>query len=189
MAKQNQLVRLPGIESRIYLLRGQKVMFDADLAELYGVETKALNRAVKRNHERFPEDFMFQLERQEVADLRFQFGTASPRSDGAMRFQIGTASRRNVRFLPYVFTQEGIAMLSGVLRSGRAIAVNIEIMRAFVRLRNFLASQGELARKLSRLQRKVGSHDEEIQAIFQVLRRLMSVPRKRRREIGFHVKD
>lgn len=175
MAKQNQLLRLPGIESRIYLLRGQKVMFDADLAELYGVTTGNLNKAVQRNRDRFPDDFMFQLTKPEVDALIFQIGISK--------------GRGGRRFFPYAFTQEGIAMLSGVLRSERAIAVNIEIMRAFVRLRNFLTSQGELSRKLSRLQRKVGSHDEEIQAIFQVLKRLMTAPRKRRREIGFHVKN
>ena len=175
MAKQNQLVRLPGIESRIYLLRGQKVMFDYDLAQLYGVTTSNLNKAVRRNLDRFPEDFMFQLTKAEVDGLIFQFGISK--------------GRGGRRFFPYAFTQEGIAMLSGVLRSERAVAVNIEIMRAFVRLRNFLASQGELARKLAKLQHKVGSHDQEIQAIFQVLKRLMTEPRKRRREIGFHGKD
>ena len=119
MPKPIQLTRLTGIERRIHLVRGQKVMFDADLAELYGVTTGNFNKAVQRNRNRFPDGFMFQLERQELANLRFQIGISSLHGGR--------------RFLPYVFTQEVIAMLSGVLRSERAVAVNIEIMRAFVR--------------------------------------------------------
>ena len=174
MPKQQQLTRFTGIESRIHLIRGQKVMFAADLAELYGVSTSNLNKAVQRNQERFPDDFMFQLERQEVANLRFQIGTSS--------------SHGGRRFLPYVFTQEGIAMLSGVLRSERAVAVNIEIIRAFIRLRRLLATQAELVAKLGRLERKVGKQDKDIQTIFNVMKKLMSpeVPEKPRREIGFH---
>ena len=189
MPKPKQLIRLTGIESRIHLIRGQKVMFDADLAELYCVETKALNKAVQRNRERFPDDFMFQLEREEVANLRFQIGTSSLQADGSMRFQIGTASKRNVRFLPYVFTREGIAMLSGVLRSERAVAVNIEIMRAFVRLQQLLATQADLLAKLTKIEKKAGRQDKDIRTIFNVLKKLMSppeVPRKPRVEIGFH---
>ncbi len=124
------------IESRIYLIRGQKVLLDADLATLYQVETKALNRAVKRNRDRFPEDFMFQLTRQETTEL--------------LRYQIGTSNegRGGRRYRPYVFTEQGIAMLSGVLTSSRAIEVNIAIMRTFVRLRQLLATHEELARRL-----------------------------------------
>jgi hypothetical protein len=115
--------------------------------------------------------------------MRFQIGSAS---ENTMPFQTGSASRRNVRFLPYAFTQEGIAMLSGVLRSERAVAVNIEIMRAFVRMRGLLASQTELAAKLARLEKKFGKHDKEIQAIFGVLKQLIGPAEKPRREIGFH---
>ena len=175
MSKPKQLIRLTGIESRIHLIRGQKVMLDADLAELYGVETKALNKAVQRNRERFPDDFMFQLEREDVANLRFQIGTSSLHGGR--------------RFLPYVFTREGIAMLSGVLRSERAVAVNIEIMRAFVRLQQLLATQAELLAKLAKIERKAGRQDKDIRTIFNVLKKLMSppeVPGKPRVEIGFH---
>ncbi len=189
MAKPKHLIRLTGIESRIHLIRGQKVMFDADLAELYGVTTGNLNKAVQRNRERFPDDFMFQLNREDVANLRFQAGTSSLQADGSMRFQIGSASKRNLRYAPYVFTQEGIAMLSGVLRSGRAVAVNIEIMRAFIRLRQLLATQAELVAKLTKLEKKVGRQDKDIQTVFKVLKKLMEppeVPEKPHREIGFH---
>ena len=175
MTPDAQLVPVAGVESCILWLRGQRVMLDADLARLYGVETKALNKAVKRNAGRFPADFMFQLAADEVAALRFQSGTSK--------------GRGGRRYLPYVFTQEGIAMLSSVLRSGRAVAVNIEIMRAFVRLRGFLASQGELARKLAGLERKYTSHDKAIQEIFRAIKQLMQSPasaHKSRREIGFH---
>ena len=191
MTRQNQLVRMAGIESRIHLIRGQKVMFDADLAELYAVETKALNKAVKRNRDRFPADFMFRLTSAELSTMRSQIGTASPQPKGTMRSQIGTASKRNVRFLPYVFIREGIAMLSGLLRSKRAVAVNIEIMRAFVRLPQFFATQGDIAAKLVTLEKKLGKHDEEIQTVFNVLKQLMAppkIPRKPRQEIGFHVR-
>jgi len=186
--KSQAVVRVTGVESRIHVLRNKRVMLDADLAELYGVQTKNLNKAVKRNRERFPDDFMFQLEPKEVADLRFQFGTASPKLDTEMRFRIGTASRRNVRFSPYAFTQEGIAMLSGVLRSPRAVAVNVEIMRAFVRLRRMLVSVDVLARKVEALERKAIAHDTDIQAVFQALRELMTPPTRSRREIGFHAR-
>ena len=175
MSKPKQLIRLAGIEGRIHLIRGQKVMLDSDLAQLYGVETKALNKAVQRNRERFPDDFMFQLEQQEVENLRFQIGTSSLHGGR--------------RFLPYVFTREGIAMLSGVLRSERAVAVNIEIMRAFVRLQQLLATQAELLSKLTKLEKKVGKHDKNIQTILNVMKKLMSppeLPEKPRVEIGFH---
>ena len=161
---------------------------DADLAELYGVTTGNLNKAVRRNLGRFPRDFMFQLNREELAVIPFQTGSASGKRDGLMPFQTGSASKRNVRFLPYAFTQEGIAMLSGILRSKRAVAVNIEIMRTFVRMRGLLSSQAELAAKLIRLEKKFGKHDRDIRAIFQVLEQLIVPPERPRREIGFHTK-
>ena len=129
------------VEQRIFLIRGQKVMLDADLAELYGVPTKSLNLAVKRNADRFPEDFAFQLSEEEVAGLRFQFET-SKRGRGGRRYR------------PFVFTEQGVAMLSSVLRSPRAVQVNIAIMRAFVRLREMLMSNADLARKLLALENK-----------------------------------
>jgi hypothetical protein len=133
-----QIVRADQIEALILLLRGQRVMLDADLALLYDVETRVLVQAVTRNRDRFPEDFMFRLSREEFADLRSQIGISS-RGGGR-------------RFPPYAFTEQGVAMLSSVLRSGRAVQANIEIMRAFVRLRGLLASNAELARRLDELE-------------------------------------
>jgi len=164
------------IERCIYLIRGQKVMLDSDLAELYGVETKVLKRAVKRNRERFPEDFMFSLNNQEVMRLRCQNGTS----------KIG---RGGSRYLPYAFTEQGVAMLSGVLTSPRAIKVNVEIMRAFVRLRRVLASHRELAQKLEELERHLRDHDEQIQAIFDAIRQLMAPREDPKKQIGFQLKE
>ncbi len=168
------LITLPPerIDSCIYLIRGQKVLLDFHLAELYGVETKAFNQAVKRNLARFPEDFMFQLTAAEAEVMRSQFVTAS-------------AIKRNVRFLPYAFTEQGIAMLSGVLRSPRAIAVNVEIMRSFVRLCQMIAGHADLARKLRTLEKK---YDDQFKVVFDAIRELMSpiTDEDRAREIGFH---
>lgn len=174
MAKHSKPIPFAAVESRIHLIRGNKVMLDSDLAQLYGVATKNLNKAVARNRARFPEDFMFQLAAQELADLRFQIGTSNQRG--------------GQRYLPYAFTQEGIAMLSGVLRSPRAVAVNIEIMRAFVRMRGMLVSVDELARKLEALERKALAHDKDLEEIFEALRGLMTPPEKPRRQIGFHAR-
>ena len=157
------------VERRIYLIRCKKVMLDSDLAELYGVETKSLTRQVRRNAERFPEDFMFRLTKDEF-----------------LRCQIGTSSYGGRRYLPYVFTQEGVAMLSSVVNSKRAVQVNIVIMRAFVKLREILSVHKELVHKLNELERKTGKHDVEIQSIFEAIRQLMAPPpEKPRRMIGF----
>src|SRR4029453_3535186 len=156
-------------------IRGRKVLLDPDLATLYGVTTGNLNKAVKRNADRFPSDFMFQLKPEELANLKFQFGISS------------WGCRRRSR--PYVFTEQGIAMLSSVLNSERAVKVNIAIMRAFVRLRQALDTNRELARKLSELERRVGKHDEEIVGILEAIRKLMAPSEKPRREIGFHVRE
>ena len=156
-------------------IRGQKVLLDSDLAALYGVQTKNLNKAVKRNAERFPADFMFQLTPEEVRSLRFQFGTSK--------------ARGRLRYRPSAFTEQGVAMLSSVLKSDRAIRVNVAIMRTFVRLRQTLESNRELAQKFSELERRVGKHDDEIAAILEAIRRLMAPPEKPRREIGFHVRE
>ena len=165
------------ITRAIMLIRGQKVMLDEDLADLYEVETKALNRAVKRNLDRFPEDFMFQLTAKEFADLRFQSGTSSLRS------QIGTSRWGGRRYSPYAFTEQGVAMLSSVLHSDRAIHVNIEIMRAFVRLRQMLASHTELSHKLAALEKK---YDKQFKVVFDAIRELMTpVTAKGKRPIGF----
>ena len=143
------------VERKIYLIRGHKVMLDEDLAELYHVETKNLIKAVKRNAKRFPKDFAFSLKKQEVARLRFQFGTSKERSEG----------RGGRRYLPYAFTEQGVAMLSSVLRSKRAVEVNIEIMRAFVRLRSLVAQSKELSHKL--------------------VEQLMTPPKKEKKRVGF----
>jgi phage regulator Rha-like protein len=161
------------IERRIYLLRRQKVMLDSDLAVLYGVRTENLNKAVKRNPERFPPDFMFQLTVAEARALRFQTGISN---------NVGRGGRR---YLPYVFTQEGVAILSSVLRSSRAIQVNVAIMRAFVRLREILASNRELAAKLEEMEQK---YDSQFKIIFEVIQKLMTPPEEPPREgIGFRI--
>lgn len=158
------------IERVILLLRGHKIILDRDLATMYGVSTRDLNKAVSRNIERFPDDFMLQLTRSEFNDLKFQFGTSS---------------WGGTRKLPRAFTEQGIAMLSGVLRSSRAIQVNIAIMRAFVKLRELAASHKELAAKLEQLERKVGGHDGQIRSLFEAIRQLMESPAGRPRRIGF----
>jgi hypothetical protein len=167
-------VHFAAVESRIHLVRGNKVMLDSDLAQLYGVATKDLNLAVTRNRERFPNDFMFQLDNQEFAHLRLQIATSNRRGGR--------------RYLPYAFTQEGIAMLSSVLRSPRAVAVNIEIMRAFIRMRGMLVSVDELARKLDALEQKALAHDKDLEEVFEALRELMNPPEPPHREIGFHTR-
>jgi hypothetical protein len=175
---ENQsLVPMERIARSILLIRGRKVMLDEDLAELYAVETKALVRQLKRNMERFPDDFMFQLTSEEAAVLRCQFGTSKPSAD----------PRGGRRYLPYAFTEQGVAMLSSVLRSPQAIAVNIEIMRAFVRLREVIASNSELAGRLDELERKCGAHDVEILKILEAIRQLMLPPVKKRHPIGFRI--
>ena len=161
------------IEQAIFLIRGQKVLLDADLAQLYGVETKILNKAVKRNLDRFPEDFMFQLTAEEAENLRFQIGTSKKQRGGR-------------RYLPYAFTEQGVAMLSGVLNSPRAVKVNVEIMRAFVRLRQLMATHTDLARKLTALEQK---YDKQFKVVFDAIRALMSPPAKPRKKIGFIVKE
>jgi hypothetical protein len=164
------------LASRIQLVRGLRVMLDADLAALYGVETRALVQAVKRNSARFPEDFMLQLSAEEWANLRSQSVMSSS----------GHGGRRTA---PYAFTEQGVAMLSSVLASERAIAVNIEIMRAFVRLRDLLASNKELARRFAdleqRLTRKLATHDQAIAGILDAIRQLMNPPQPPKRPIGF----
>jgi hypothetical protein len=172
MVNEKSLIPVERIEKAILLIRGQKVMLDADLAELYGVETKMLVRAVKRNMDRFPADFMFQLSKEEFDNLRFHFGTSS---DWGGR-----------RYPPYAFTEQGVAMLSSVLHSQRAIQVNIEIMRAFIRLRQMLVSHVELARKLDALEKK---YDAQFRQVFEAIRQLMAPPEPKRRAIGFRKGD
>jgi hypothetical protein len=165
------------IQRAIFLVRGEKVMLDADLAVLYGVTTGNLNKAVQRNRSRFPGDFMFQLTAEETDNLRFQIGISS--------------SYGGRRYLPHAFTEQGVAMLSSVLRSERSVQVNIAIMRAFVQLRQVLGSHAELARKLVELERRIEGHDEAIRSIFEAIRQIMAPPAADQpaREIGFHAKE
>jgi hypothetical protein len=158
------------IEKRIFLIRGHKGMLDVDLAQMYGVPTKSLNLAVKRNILRFPEDFMFKLTQAEAQNLRFQFETSS------------WGGRR---YMPYAFTEQGVSMLSSVLHSQRAIQVNIAIMRTFVKIRQMLSAHKELAGKIKDLERQIQSHDHKIEAIFEAIHELMSPPEKPKRAIGF----
>ena len=172
------------IEKYIFLIRGHRVILSTYLAELYGVKPKVLIQAVKRNKERFPLDFMFRLTLEETKNLRSQFVTLEN-----SRSQIVTLKRgHNIKYLPYAFTEQGISMLSSVLNSKRAIQMNIEIMRTFVKIRLFLSAHGELADKLRELEIKTGKHDKEIQAIFEAIRKLMVIPEKPKRQIGFHAK-
>ena len=170
-----EIIPIEKIAQRIRHFRGEKVLLDFDLAALYGVTTKVLNQAVKRNRERFPDDFMFQLTDDETRSLRSQFVT----------FKRG----QHRKYRANAFTEQGVAMLSSVLNSERAVKVNIAIMRAFVKLRQMLDTNRELAQKFSELERRVGKHDEEIVGILEAIRQLMAPPEKPRRQIGFHVRE
>jgi len=172
MASNQSVIPVERIEKAILLIRNQKVILDTDLATLYGVETRVLVQAVKRNMERFPEDFMFQLTQEEFAILRSQSVTS--RDWGGRRYP------------PYAFTEQGVAMLSSVLRSQCAIQVNIEIMRAFIRLRQILASHVELARKLDALEKK---YDAQFKVVFEAIRQLMAPPEPKWHPIGFRKGD
>lgn len=167
--KVKELIVVEMIEKKIYLIRGHKVMLDRDLAELYEVPTRRLNEQVKRNITRFPADFMFQLSDEEAENLRSQIATSSSGHGGR-------------RYLPYVFTEQGVAMLSSVLNSERAVQVNIAIMRTFVKLRQMLASNAELARKLAAMEKK---YDRQFKVVFDAIRQLMTPPEKPKRKIGF----
>jgi hypothetical protein len=182
--KIKELVPAARIASAIPVVRGHKVMLDADLAELYRVETKTLNQAVRRNLDRFPDDFMFHLSWEEARDLRSQ--NVILNGPGS-RSQTVTLKRGvNIKYRPYAFTEQGVAMLSSVLRSPRAIAVNIEIMRAFVRLREMIVTNKELAKQLEELERRIDGQDETIVEILQAIRQLMAPPPAGpKRKIGF----
>jgi hypothetical protein len=183
MSEHNTLVPMEHLESSILLIRGQRVMLDSVLAGMYGVETKAFNRAILRNINRFPRDFMFQLTEEEFSNLRSQIATSS------LRYQIGTSKkekRGGRRYLPYAFTEYGVAMLSSVLKSERAIAVNIEIMRTFGKYRRLLVSNEDLMRKINKLEKE---YDENFQIVFKALKNLMKEPEKPNKQpIGFITK-
>jgi hypothetical protein len=163
------------IEKAILLVREQKVILDKDLAVLYGVETRVLKQAVRRNRNRFPSDFMFELTKEENRSLRSQNVILEP--------------GRYSKYLPFAFTEQGVAMLSSILNSERAIAVNIAIMRVFVRLREMMATHKELAFKLIELEERLEGHDEQIQNIFEAIRQLMTTPEPPRKKIGFEAKE
>jgi hypothetical protein len=167
-----ELIPAEIIENKIYLIRGQKVMLDKDLAVLYGVKPIRLREQVKRNLARFPDDFMFQLNEQEIEVMVSQNAIPSRKHLGG--------------YNPYVFTEQGVAMLATVLNSERAIQVNIAIMRAFVKLREMLLGNKELALKLTLLENRIEKHDEDIKLIFNAIRQLMTQPEKPKRKIGFH---
>ncbi|HVF72292.1 MAG TPA: ORF6N domain-containing protein [Chthoniobacterales bacterium] len=172
---KSKSIQVAAILESVHHVRGQKVILDSDLARLYGVTTANLNKAVRRNRERFPPDFSFPLTNEEMGRLMFQSGIPK--------------GRGGTRYLPNAFTEQGVAMLSSVLTSDRAIKVNIAIMRAFVKLRETLETNRELARKFTELERRVGTHDAEIAAILDAIRQLMTPPEKSRREIGFHARE
>ena len=187
MVYQEGIIPVEIIEKKIYFLRSQKVMLSQDLAELYQVEPRALIQAVKRNIERFPEDFMFQLTRDELSLLKSQSVISNAPSPGASRSQVVILKRGyNIKYPPYAFTEQGVAMLSSVLRSKRAIRVNVEIMRAFVRLRKMLSSHVGLARKLDSLEKK---YDSQFKVVFEAIRRLMAEPIISKKKIGFLAKE
>ena len=171
---ENAAIPIERITRALLLIRGQKVILDEALAALYEVEVKVLNQAVRRNLDRFPADFMFQLTREEGAFLRSQFVT------------LKTGSGRHWKYLPYAFTEQGVAMLSSVLRTKRAVRVNIEIMRALVQLRQMLSSHADLARKLEALENK---YDAQFKVVFDAIRELMTPPDPPRRRIGFVSED
>ncbi|MBC8869474.1 MAG: ORF6N domain-containing protein [Planctomycetes bacterium] len=176
MAKKkstNEIVSAERIEKAIHVVRGMRVMLDSNLAELYGVTTSRLNEQVSRNRDRFPEDFAFQLTQQEFTSLMSQIA-------------ISKGGRGGRRKRPWVFAEQGVAMLSSVLRSPTAVRVNIEIMRTFVRLRRLMATPGELAEQLMKLAETVQLHDDQIKVISQVLQQMAEKPEPPKRKIGFH---
>ena len=179
MAKTGEPLMIPDelVINKIYFIRGQKVMLDRDLAELYGVETRILNQGVKRNSERFPEDFMFLLTKQEWESLRSHFVT------------LETGRGKYPKYLPYVFTEQGVAMLSGVLKSETAILVSIQIIRVFTRMREILLTNKDILLQIEKMEKKLTGYDEDIAIIFQYLKQLLNPPQSPRKKIGFRRND
>ncbi|MGG9964725.1 ORF6N domain-containing protein [Ferruginibacter sp. SUN106] len=165
---------IQSIQNRIYEIRGERVMLDRDLAFLYEVETKVLNQAVKRNIKRFPEDFMFQLTREEFEDLRLQIETSD--NHDSLRSQIVTIKNgrgQHLKYLPYAFTEQGVAMLSGVINSDKAINMNIAIMRAFVAVRQVLLKQNDIKEQLKEIKERIGEHDVQLNQIYDAMENLL----------------
>ena len=164
---------IQSIQNRIYELRGERVMLDRDLAALYEVETKSLNLSVKRNIKRFPEDFMFQLTKEEFNSLRFQIETLD-KNLSPLRFQIETSKGRGgIRYLPYAFTEQGVAMLSGILNSDKAINMNIAIMRAFVEIRKIALGQNDLKKQLQDIKKRISLHDEQLNGLYDAIENML----------------
>jgi len=167
--------KVDNVEGAIYLIRGQRVMLDSDLAAIYGVTTKRLNEQLRRNRKRFPQDFAFQLTTEEFRNLRSQFATSK--------------GRGGRRYFPWVFTEHGAIMLASVVNSDIAVQASVRVVRAFVRLREMVAANAQLAAKLEELERRLDSHDEAIVDLFAALKRLLEPEPKPKREIGFHVRE
>ncbi|MEO9210381.1 MAG: ORF6N domain-containing protein [Ginsengibacter sp.] len=163
---------IQSLQSRIYEIKGERVMLDRDLAALYETETKVLNLAVKRNIKRFPIDFMFQLSKEEFEVLRFQIET-SEKSDNPLRTKISTSKRGGTRYMPYSFTEQGVAMLSGILNSDKAINMNIAIMRAFVEVRRVLLKQNDLREQMKEIKERLGEHDAQLNQIYNAMENLL----------------
>ena len=185
---------IKSIQNRIYEIRGENVMLDRDLAALYEIETKALNLAVKRNIKRFPKDFMFQLTKEEFDDLRFQFETSENNKSLRLQNETSKKGRGGTRYLPYAFTEQGVAMLSGVLNSDKAIAMNIAIMRAFVGIRRILIQETDLRIQLNEIKERLGEHDTQLNAIYDAMENLLdekAAEKKmnERRRIGFKIAE
>ena len=174
MPNETQLIFVDQIEPLIHEIRGQKLMLDSDLAKLYGVDTKTLNRAVKRNLERFPSDFLIQLTAEQLNSLRYQFGT------------LKTGRGQHRKYLPYAFTEHGAYMAATLLNSPRAVEVSVFVVRAFVKLRQLVLTNKELAGKLDQLERKVSGHDDTIRQLVAAIRQLMAPPEPPKKEMGFH---
>jgi hypothetical protein len=179
---------IKSIQNRIYEIRGERVMFDFDLAVLYEVETRVLNQAVKRNIKRFPKDFMFQPTKEELAQLKSQIVTSNPSSQTVMMGKI--PQNRTGKYLPYVFTEQGVAMLSGVINSDKAIDMNIAIMRAFVEIRRIVLQQGDIKEQLKQIQHRIIEHDTQLSSIYDAIENLLDekVAQKKwddRERIGF----
>jgi hypothetical protein len=171
------------VENAIHLVRGQRVMLDSDLAAFYGVTTKRLNEQLKRNRQRFPKDFAFQLTAEELKSLRSQIATSSLRSQNA------TSKQGGRRYLPWVFTEHGALMLASVLNSDIAVEASVRVVRAFVHLREMISANAELAAKFSQLERRLDTHDEAIGQLFAAIRHLLAPAAQKKREIGFHVRE
>jgi hypothetical protein len=191
MSSGKSLLPIERIERMIYLMRGQKVVLAADLAALYGVTTWRLNEQVKRNQHRFPPDFVFRLTSKESKALRCQFGTSNTMSQNSLTSQIARSKtgRGGRRHLPYAFTEHGAIMAAMVLNSPRAIEMSVQVVRAFVRLREVLGSNRDLAHKFAELERKIESHDAAIRNLFEAIRQLLTPPKAPRKQIGFQVRE